>query len=61
MTLTARQRVQRILEADFFVSDTGRIATRQDILDALPSGPALDRYIPAPVSLPVLPETWRAS
>ena len=61
MKITARQRVQRILEADFFASDTGRIATRQDVLDALPTGPALPRYIPAPVSFPALPETWRAS
>lgn len=56
MTLTARQRIDALLAADFYGDDTGRIATRRDVLDALPLGPCLDRYIPKPVSLPPLPD-----
>lgn len=59
-TLTAEQRIQAALAADFFADDTGRVATRRDILDALPTGPALVWYTPRPVTLPRLPETWRA-
>ena len=59
-TPTARQRIDALLAADFYASDRGTVATRRDVLDALPTGPALDRYMPAPVTLPAMPETWRA-
>jgi len=59
--LTAQQRIDALLTADFYSDDSGHVATRRDILDALPTGPMLDRFIPAPVSLPHLPEAWRAA
>ena len=60
LTPSARQRIDELLRADFYASDRGTVATRRDVLDALPTGPALDRYMPAPVTLPQPRETWRA-
>jgi len=60
MTLTAQQRIDALLTADFLADDRWRIATRQDVLDALPTGPMIPHYIPRPVTLPQLPEAWRA-
>ena len=60
MTLTAQQRIDALLTADFFADDRGRIATRQDVLDALLTGPMIPHYIPRPVSLPMPREVWRA-
>lgn len=59
-TLTAEQRIQAALTADFYADDTGRTATRRDILDAMPTGPALVWYPTRPVTLPMPRETWRA-
>lgn len=56
--MTPQQRIDALLTADFYSDDTGRIATRRDVLDALPT--VLDCYTPAPVTLPKMPETWRA-
>jgi hypothetical protein len=64
--LTAEQRIQAALTADFYADDTGYTATRQYILDrraaldALPTGPALVWYPTRPVTLPMPRETWRA-
>lgn len=59
-TITAQQRIDEMLKADFFADNTGRIATRRDVLEAMPTGPARDRLIPRLVTMPRLPETWRS-
>lgn len=49
--MTAEQRIQHVLSADWIASPR---------LGLVPTGPLLTRYIPRPVKLPELPETWRA-
>lgn len=51
LTLTAEQRIQHVLSADFIAS------ARYGLV---PTGPMVPFYRPRPVSLPVLPEAWRA-
>ena len=51
VTMTAEQRIQHILRADYISSPR---------MGLVPTGPLLDRYRPRPVSLPRLPEEWRA-
>lgn len=49
--MTAEQRIQHVLSADFIAS------ARYGLV---PTGPMVPFYRPRPVSLPVLPEAWRA-
>ena len=57
MAITAEQRIDAILRADFLGNSRGDLTSVCDLIQSGPAMPAI--YSPAPVTLPPVPETWR--